>query len=54
VKLVNTATAICAPSRRRSAMPMDEASMAQAPKPFATSARSSRCIITGSGVVRPV
>ena len=54
VKLVNTAIAMRVPSRRRSATPIEEASIAQAPKPRRAKARNSRCSITGSGVVRPV
>jgi hypothetical protein len=54
VKLVNSATSMRVPARRCSAMPMDEASIAQAAKPWSTKPRRPPCSSTGSGVVRPV
>ena len=42
------------PAMRSSAMPMDEASIAQAPKPCFTMSAKLACSTTGSGVVRPV
>ena len=45
---------ICVPSSRASASPIDEASMAQAPRPCAKNWANARCNRTGSGVVMPV
>ena len=54
VKLVNKATATCVPAMRCSTMPIDEASIAQAWKPWSTKPLKPACSVTGSGVVRPV
>ena len=54
MKLVNSATRMRVPTIRCSARPMDEASMAQAPRPASANCLNARCRRTGSGVVMPV